>query len=65
MARSVGEKLELQSSDLVVDIAGNDGSLLKEFKEELGVKVLNVDPAGNIAAIAESRGQQHEMTGTI
>jgi predicted TPR repeat methyltransferase len=56
MARSIGEKLELQSSDLVVDIAGNDGSLLKEFKEELGVKVLNVDPAGNIAAIAESRG---------
>ena len=56
MARSVGEKLELQSSDLVVDIAGNDGSLLNEFKEELGVKVVNVDPAENIAAIAESRG---------
>ncbi len=56
MARSIGKKLELQSSDLVVDIAGNDGSLLNEFKGELGVRVVNVDPAANIAAIAESRG---------
>jgi dTDP-4-dehydrorhamnose reductase/predicted TPR repeat methyltransferase len=56
MARSIGEKLELRASDLVVDIAGNDGSLLNEFKEELGVQVVNVDPAENIAAIAESRG---------
>ena len=56
MARSIGQKLELKSSDLVVDIAGNDGSLLNEFKAELGVQVVNVDPAENIAAIAESRG---------
>ena len=56
MARSVGERLELTSSDLVVDIAGNDGALLIEFKDELGVRVVNVDPALNIAAISESRG---------
>lgn len=56
MARDIGSKLDLKSSDLVVDIAGNDGSLLNEFKSELGVKVVNVDPAENIAAIAESRG---------
>ncbi len=56
MARDIGSKLDLKSSDLVVDIAGNDGSLLNEFKAELGVQVVNVDPAENIAAIAESRG---------
>ena len=42
--------------DLVVDIAGNDGTLLAEFRDELGVRVLNIDPATNIAAIAEERG---------
>jgi len=56
MACDIGSKLDLKSSDLVVDIAGNDGSLLNEFKAELGVRVVNVDPAENIAAIAESRG---------
>ena len=48
MAQSVGARLGLGPKDLVVDIAGNDGTLLLEFKEELGVKVLNVDPAENI-----------------
>jgi hypothetical protein len=56
MARSIGAKLDLQVSDLVVDIAGNDGALLGEFKDELGVRVINVDPAENICAIAEDRG---------
>ncbi len=56
MARSVGAKLALDASDLVVDIAGNDGALLGEFQDELGVRVVNVDPAENICAIAESRG---------
>lgn len=56
MARSIGPQLGLGADDLVVDIAGNDGTLLAEFKDELGVRVLNVDPATNIAAIAEERG---------
>jgi hypothetical protein len=56
MARSVGASLNLGSTDLVVDIAGNDGTLLLEFRDELGVNVLNVDPAENISAIAEDRG---------
>jgi 2-polyprenyl-3-methyl-5-hydroxy-6-metoxy-1,4-benzoquinol methylase len=46
----------LQTGDLVVDIAGNDGALLSVFKEELGVSVVNVDPAENLAAIAEAAG---------
>jgi dTDP-4-dehydrorhamnose reductase len=56
MARSVKELLKLESGELVVDIAGNDGALLAEFRDELGVNVVNVDPAENISAIAESRG---------
>lgn len=56
MARSLKDRLKLGHGDLVVDIAGNDGSLLAEFRDELGVEVVNVDPAENIAAIAESRG---------
>ena len=56
MAKSVSEPLGLARGDLVVDIAGNDGTLLVEFKDELDVDVLNVDPAENISAIAQERG---------
>ncbi len=56
MARSMRDQLGLQPGDLVVDIAGNDGALLAVFKDELGVQVVNVDPAENLAAIAEAQG---------
>lgn len=56
MAKTVGELLGLGKSDLVVDIAGNDGALLAEFNNELGVSVISVDPAENLAEIAESKG---------
>ena len=56
MARSVRDSLGLQEGDLVVDIAGNDGALLSVFKDELNVRVVNVDPAENLARIAEAAG---------
>jgi dTDP-4-dehydrorhamnose reductase len=56
LARSVRKSLQLESTDLVVDVGGNDGTLLAEFRDELGVDVVNVDPAENIAAIAEKHG---------
>ncbi len=56
MARSVKSMLHLEASDLVVDVAGNDGTLLVEFRDELGIDVVNVDPAENIAEISEKRG---------
>lgn len=40
-------ELDLQKGSLVVDVGGNDGSLLTFFKKK-GMKVLNVDPAKNI-----------------
>ena len=56
MAIQAKEMLRLTSDDLVIDIAGNDGTLLNEFKKETGVRVLNIDPAQNLTAIAESNG---------
>ena len=56
MAVSVRNSPGLQAGDLVVDIAGNDGALLSVFKDELGVRVINVDPAENLAEIAEAAG---------
>lgn len=39
-----------------IDIAGNDGTLLTEFKKIFNSKVLNVDPASNLTAISEANG---------
>ncbi len=56
MAKTLRDSLGLKEGDLVVDIAGNDGALLAVFKDELGVRVVNVDPAENLAEIAEAAG---------
>lgn len=56
MAKKLKEEYKLDKDSFHIDIAGNDGSLLKEFKEEIGLKVLNVDPASNLAAISEAQG---------
>ena len=56
MAKKLAEYYSLSKNSFHIDIAGNDGTLLKEFKEEIGLKVLNIDPASNLAAIAESQG---------
>lgn len=56
MAKQLKNKYNLNEESFCVDIAGNDGALLKEFKTEIGCKVLNVDPATNLTAIAESFG---------
>ena len=42
----------LGASDLVMDIGCNDGTLLKAFRQR-GVKTLGVDPAENLAALAQ------------
>jgi len=56
MAWEVSERYKLDNNSFVIDIAGNDGALLLEFKKIFKPKVLNVDPATNLTAIAEQRG---------
>lgn len=54
-AATVRDVLSLSGDDLVVEVASNDGSLLACF-QQLGVRVLGVEPARNIAAMAQDRG---------
>ena len=54
-ARTVVDLLELGPRDLVVEAASNDGSLLRQF-QALGVGVLGVEPAANLADLARQRG---------
>jgi hypothetical protein len=49
------DELALGGADLVVEVASNDGYLLKQF-QELGVRVLGVEPAKNVARIAQDAG---------
>jgi dTDP-4-dehydrorhamnose reductase len=55
MAIELGNQFKLNSNSFHIDIAGNDGTLLKQFKDIYHHKVLNVDPASNLVAIAESQ----------
>ena len=56
MAKDLKREYNLGTESFHVDIAGNDGSLLNEFRAEIGLKVLNVDPASNLVAICEAQG---------
>jgi SAM-dependent methyltransferase len=52
---AIKARLGLSGSGLVVELASNDGYLLQYFKE-LGVPVLGVEPAANVAAAAIAKG---------
>ncbi len=49
------ERLELGERSQVVEIASNDGYLLQFFRER-DVPVLGVEPAANVAKVAEQKG---------
>ncbi|HUP15140.1 MAG TPA: class I SAM-dependent methyltransferase [Acidimicrobiia bacterium] len=50
-ANTMIERLHLDDSSLVIEVASNDGGLLRYFVDR-GVAVLGVEPAGNVAARA-------------
>jgi hypothetical protein len=54
-AATLVDCLHMTSGDLVVEVASNDGSLLKAFQRH-GVRTLGIEPATNIAAIARQQG---------
>ena len=51
------ERFHFNSSNLIIELASNDGSLLKNFKEK-DIPVLGIEPAENVAKLAETRGIQ-------
>jgi SAM-dependent methyltransferase len=58
-AKTLADRLvdsrRLNSTSLVVEVASNDGYLLQYYRQH-GVRVLGVEPARNIAKVAEERG---------
>lgn len=48
-------RLGLQPHELVIEVASNDGYLLQFFRA-LGLRVLGVEPAANVAAVAIDQG---------
>ena len=54
-AATVVDYLNLDQDSLVVEVASNDGSLLKCFQKH-NVKTLGVEPASNIAEMARAAG---------
>lgn len=58
-ARQIAQSLILERrlgpDSLVVEVASNDGYLLQYYKEE-GIPVLGIEPAENIARLAEEKG---------
>ena len=54
-AESMQERLKLDAASRVIELASNDGYLLQYFSAS-GVPVLGVEPAANVAAVAEKKG---------
>ncbi len=54
-ARRLADRLGLDAGDLVLDIGSNDGTWLREF-QALGLRGQGVEPAANVAALAEAAG---------
>lgn len=54
-ADEVAQVAKLEADDLVVEVASNDGSLLRCF-DRLPIKTLGVEPATNIAERARASG---------
>lgn len=49
------KRLKLTTQHLVIEIASNDGVFLQFFKR-LGIQILGIDPAKNIAGVANKKG---------
>ncbi len=52
---AITERLRLDATRLVIELASNDGYLLQYFVAK-GIPVLGVDPAANVVKAAESKG---------
>ncbi|PWR20800.1 class I SAM-dependent methyltransferase [Zavarzinia compransoris] len=59
-AAAMTERFGLTGASLVVEVASNDGYLLRHFVER-GIPVLGVEPAANVAAVARAAGVPTEV----
>jgi len=55
LATDTARALGLGSGDLVMEIASNDGYLLRHYRD-LGIPILGVEPAANVARVAQESG---------
>lgn len=55
LARDIEAQLKSQKRPLVVEIGSNDGVLLKNI-DQSRIRVVGVEPAGNIASLAQAAG---------
>lgn len=51
----ITSRLKLDQQSTVMELASNDGYLLQYFVDK-GIKVIGVEPAANVAAVAEKKG---------
>jgi SAM-dependent methyltransferase len=54
-ADMIADRLRLGRDSLVVEVASNDGYLLQHFVKK-GIPVLGIEPAANVAKVAEEKG---------
>ncbi len=59
-AQAATERFDLDGRSLVVEVASNDGYLLKHFVA-LGIPCRGIEPARNVAAVAEAAGVRTEV----
>lgn len=55
LAADLSRRYQWGESDLLVEVASNDGTVLKAFQKR-GLQVLGVEPARNVAAMATAAG---------
>jgi 2-polyprenyl-3-methyl-5-hydroxy-6-metoxy-1,4-benzoquinol methylase len=54
-AEMAARRFDLDGDSLVIEVASNDGYLLQHFVR-MGIPVLGIEPAGNVARSAEEKG---------
>src|SRR5262245_19721421 len=59
LAQHISERYGLVKSDLILEVASNDGTVLQPFRRR-GHRVLGVEPAANIAEMARDAGIETE-----
>jgi SAM-dependent methyltransferase len=60
-AETAVKRFSLDQNSLVVEVASNDGYLLKNFVEA-GIPVVGVEPAANVAAVAQEIGVHTDVS---